>query len=115
MNRTPKARYTKAIREEAANFARAVGLPEASRRLSIPLDTLAYWMWAANAGKPQEVGKLGIAGAAWSRHDGSRGRRRTHASRSVAYHVPECPGHGCHRIRRFTLGRTRLMFNAAFH
>lgn len=57
MNRIPRARYTKEVREEAVNLARAVGVSEASRRLSIPLKTLANWMRAADAGKLQEVGK----------------------------------------------------------
>jgi transposase-like protein len=57
MNRIPKARSTKEVREEAVNLARAVGVSEASRRLSIPLKTLANWMRAANAGTLQEVGK----------------------------------------------------------
>lgn len=57
MNRIPKARYTKEVREEAVNLARAVGTSEASRRLSIPLKTLANWILAANAGKLGEVGK----------------------------------------------------------
>jgi transposase len=39
------------------NLARAVGASEASRRLSIPLKTLANWMRAANAGQLSEVGK----------------------------------------------------------
>jgi transposase len=39
------------------NLARAVGASEASRRLSIPLKTLANWMRAANPGQLSEVGK----------------------------------------------------------
>ena len=57
MNRIPKARYSKEIRQEAVNLAKAVGPSEASRRLSIPLKTLADWMRAANAGTLVEVGK----------------------------------------------------------
>jgi transposase-like protein len=57
MNRIPKARYTKEVQEEAVNLARAVGVSEASRRLSILLRTLANWMRAANAGKLNELGK----------------------------------------------------------
>ena len=57
MNRIPKARYSKEVRQEAVELAKAVGPSEASRRLSIPLKTLTNWMRAANAGTLAEVGK----------------------------------------------------------
>lgn len=57
MNRIPKARYTKEVRDEAAMLAEAVGASEASRRLSIPLKTLANWMRASTTGKLAEVGR----------------------------------------------------------
>ena len=57
MNRVPRARYTKELREEAVKLAEAVGASEASRRLSIPLKSLANWQRAAKAGKLEEVGR----------------------------------------------------------
>lgn len=57
MNRIPRARYSKEIRQEAVDLAKAVGPSEASRRLSIPMKTLANWVRAANAGKLAEVGR----------------------------------------------------------
>jgi transposase-like protein len=57
MNRIPKARYTKEVREEAVKLAEAVGASEASRWLSIPLKTLANWLRASMAGKLAEVGQ----------------------------------------------------------
>jgi transposase len=50
MNQIPKARYTKEFREEAVKLAMAVGASEASRRLSIPLKSLANWQRASKAG-----------------------------------------------------------------
>lgn len=57
MNRIPKARYTKEFREEAVKLAEAVGASEASRRLSVPLKSLANWLRASRAGKLEEVGR----------------------------------------------------------
>jgi transposase len=57
MNRIPRARYTKEFREEAVKLAAAVGASEASRRLAIPLKSLANWQRAAKAGKLEEVGR----------------------------------------------------------
>lgn len=57
MNRVPKARYTKEFREEAVKLAEAVGASEASRRLSIPLKSLANWLRASKAGKLEEIGR----------------------------------------------------------
>lgn len=56
MNRIPRARYSKEMRQEAVALTKAVGPAEASRRLSIPMKTLANWLRAANAGKLEEVG-----------------------------------------------------------
>jgi transposase len=58
MNRIPKACYTKEFREEAVKLAEAVGASEASRRLSVPLKSLANWLRASKAGKLEEVGRL---------------------------------------------------------
>lgn len=57
MNRIPKARYTKEFREEAVKLAEAVGASEASRRLSIPIKSLANWLRASKAGNLEEVGR----------------------------------------------------------
>lgn len=57
MNRVPKARYTKEFREEPVKLAEAVGALEASRRLSVPLKSLANWLRASKAGKLEEVGR----------------------------------------------------------
>lgn len=56
MHRIPRARYSKEMRQEAVALAKSVGPAEASRRLSIPMKTLANWQRAANAGKLEEVG-----------------------------------------------------------
>jgi transposase len=57
MNRVPKARYTKEFREEAVKLAEAIGSSEASRRLSIPLKSLANWLRASKSGKLEDVGR----------------------------------------------------------
>ncbi len=57
MNRIPRARYTKEVREEAVNLAKTVGTSEASRRLSIPLKTLANWLRVSGNGKLAEIGQ----------------------------------------------------------
>jgi transposase len=57
MNRVPKARYTREFREEAIKLAEEVGALEASRRLSVPLKSLANWLRASKAGKLEEVGR----------------------------------------------------------
>jgi transposase len=57
MNRIPRARYTKEVREEAVSLAKTVGTSEASRRLSIPLKTLANWLRASGNGKLAEIGQ----------------------------------------------------------
>ena len=59
MNRIPKAVYTKELRDEAVKLAltEGVGVSEASRRLSIPIKTLANWVRAAKTGKLKDVGR----------------------------------------------------------
>ncbi|MBR8008807.1 transposase, partial [Burkholderia vietnamiensis] len=59
MNRIPRAVYTKELRDEAVKLAltEGVGVSEASRRLSIPIKTLANWVRAAKAGKLKDVGR----------------------------------------------------------
>ncbi|MBF3524130.1 IS3 family transposase [Burkholderia pseudomallei] len=59
MNRIPRAVYTKELRDEAVKLAvtEGVGVSEASRRLSIPLKTLANWVRAAKTGKLKDVGR----------------------------------------------------------
>jgi len=58
-NRIPRAVYTKELRDEAVKLAltEGVGISEASRRLSIPIKTLANWVRAAKAGKLKDVGQ----------------------------------------------------------
>ena len=43
--------------EEAVEQAEAVGASETSRRLSVPLKSLANWLRASKAGKLEEVGR----------------------------------------------------------
>jgi transposase len=57
MNRVPKARYTKEFREEACKLAEPVGSSKVSRRLSIPLKSLANWLRASKAGKLEKIGR----------------------------------------------------------
>lgn len=59
MNRIPKAVYTKEFREEAVKLAltEGVGVSEAARRLSIPMKSLANWVYAAKAGRLGKVGQ----------------------------------------------------------
>ncbi len=59
MNRIPKAVYTKEFREESVKLAltEGVGVSEAARRLSIPMKSLANWVYAAKAGKLGKVGQ----------------------------------------------------------
>lgn len=54
MNRVSRACYTYEFREAAVTLAKAVGASEASRRLSIPLKSLAN---RQRAGKLEEVGR----------------------------------------------------------
>ena len=59
MKGLPHGRYTKEFREEAAKLVVEgnISVPEAARRLSVPMTTLAYWVKAYKAGKLGEVGK----------------------------------------------------------
>lgn len=59
MNRIPRAIYTKELRDEAVKLAltEGVGVSETSRRLSIPIKTLANWVRAAEAGKLKDAGR----------------------------------------------------------
>ena len=59
MNRIPKAVYMKEFREEAVKLAltEGVGVSEAARRLSIPMKSLANWVYAAKAGRLGKVGQ----------------------------------------------------------
>ena len=55
----PQGRYTKELREEAVKLVTEgnMSLPEAARRLSLPVSTLGNWVKAFKAGKLGEVGK----------------------------------------------------------
>jgi transposase len=55
----PQGRYTKELREEAVKLVMEakLSLPEAARRLSLPVSTLRNWMKAYNEGKLGEVGR----------------------------------------------------------
>jgi transposase len=59
MKRVPNGRYTKEFRIEAVKLVTEGGLsvPEAGRRLSLPLSTLNTWKGAYKSGKLGEVGK----------------------------------------------------------
>jgi transposase len=55
----PQGRYTKELREEAVKLVieAKLSLPEAARRLSLPVSTLRNWTKAYNEGKLGEVGR----------------------------------------------------------
>lgn len=59
MERVPNGTYTKEFREEAVKLVTEGGLsiPDAGRRLSLPLSTLATWIRTYKAGRLGEVGK----------------------------------------------------------
>ena len=59
MKGIPQGRYTKELREEAVKLVTEgnMSLPEAARRLSLPVSTLGNWVKAFKAGKLGEVGK----------------------------------------------------------
>ena len=59
VTREPKAKYTKALREQAVKLVLVDGLsqPEAARRLSLSNKTLGNWVRAAQKGKLAELGK----------------------------------------------------------
>lgn len=59
MERIPKSSYTAEFRAQAILLHEVEGLtlPEAARRLSLPVGTLRNWVYAARKGKLGEVGK----------------------------------------------------------
>lgn len=59
MNRIPRAVYTKELRDAAVKPAltEGIGVSEVSRRLSIPVKTLANQVRPAKAGKLKDVGR----------------------------------------------------------
>ncbi len=59
MKRVPQGRYTREFRQEAVKVVveEKLSLPEAGRRLSLPLSTLGYWVKLHKAGKLGDVGK----------------------------------------------------------
>jgi transposase-like protein len=59
MEGTPRAIYTKELREEAVKLVTEGGLsiPEVGRRLSVSPSTIRYWAKANKDGKLREVGK----------------------------------------------------------
>ena len=58
MKGLPRQIYTKEFKEEAVKLVmeQGLGLLEASRRLSIPNQTLSKWIIKAKAGEPQDSG-----------------------------------------------------------
>ncbi len=62
MKGIPQGRYTREFREEAVKLVTEgnMSLPEAARRLSLPLSTIANWVKAYKAGKLGEVGKTKV-------------------------------------------------------
>ena len=58
MERIPKGIYTQEFRGEAVRLHEVEGLtiPEAARRLSLPVGTLRNWVYAARRGKLGKVG-----------------------------------------------------------
>ena len=59
MERIPRGRYTKELREEAVKLITEgrLSYPEAGHRLSIAPTTLMNWVKAQKAGKLSEIGK----------------------------------------------------------
>jgi transposase len=59
MKGIPQGRYTKEFREEAVKMVLdgGISLPEAARRLSLPLSTLGNWVKAHRSGKLGDIGK----------------------------------------------------------
>src|SRR5271167_4159076 len=59
MKGIPQGRNTKELREEAVKLVTEgnMSLPEAARRLSLPVSTLGNWVKAFKSGKLGEVGK----------------------------------------------------------
>ena len=59
MKGIPQGRYTKEFREEAVKLVTEgkLSIPEAAKRLSLPLSTLGNWLKANKAGKLSAIGK----------------------------------------------------------
>lgn len=59
MERIPRGVYTPEFREQAVRLHEVDGLtvPEAAKRLSLPVGSLRNWVYAARRGKLGEVGK----------------------------------------------------------
>lgn len=59
MKGIPQGRYTKEFREEAVKLVNEgkMSIPEAAKRLSLPLSTLANWHRASKTGKLSAIGK----------------------------------------------------------
>jgi transposase len=59
MERIPRGAYTPEFREQAVRLHEVDGLtvPEAAKRLSLPVGSLRNWVYAARRGKLGEVGK----------------------------------------------------------
>ena len=59
MERIPRGAYTPECREQAVRLHEVDGLtvPEAAKRLSLPVGSLRNWVYAARRGKLGEVGK----------------------------------------------------------
>jgi transposase len=58
LKRGPQGRYTKELREEAVKMVleEKLSVPEAARRLSLPLSTLGNWIKAYREGRLGEIG-----------------------------------------------------------
>jgi len=58
MKGIPQGRYTKEFREEAVKLVtEGMRIPDAARRLSLPLSTLGNWVRAYRTGKLEAIGK----------------------------------------------------------
>lgn len=59
MKRLPQGRYTREFRIEAVKLVTEgkLTIPEAAKRLSLPVSTLSNWFKASKAGKLAEIGK----------------------------------------------------------
>ncbi len=59
MKGIPQGRYTKEFREEAVKLVTEgkLSIPEAAKRLSLPLSTLGNWLRASKSGKLSLIGK----------------------------------------------------------
>jgi len=59
MKGIPQGRYTKEFREEAVKLVTEgkMSMPEAAKRLSLPLSTLANWHRASKSEKLSQIGK----------------------------------------------------------